>query len=132
VGKNDQKKEKYVMRLENLIQKKYGYDAIKNPESGWDEDKEKKYLQKLKEFSAKFDKNSSYKDKVEVDGVLVSKKLLTRESNRTCPVCKIYSFKVQDDIYMTKYSCCFKCYVQYVEDREERWLTGWRPDNETN
>jgi hypothetical protein len=132
VGKNDQKKEKYVMRLENLIQKKYGYDAIKNPESGWDEDKEKKYLQKLKEFSVKFDKNSSYKDKVEVDGVLVSKKLLTRESNRTCPVCKIYSFKVQDDIYMTKYSCCFKCYVQYVEDREERWLTGWRPDNETN
>ena len=20
------------------------------------------------------------------------------------------------------------CYIQYVEDREERWLQGWRPD----
>ena len=23
---------------------------------------------------------------------------------------------------MNKYDCCAKCYVQFVEDREERWL----------
>ncbi len=120
------------MRLENLIAKKYGHDAVKNPESGWDEDKEAVYLEKLKEFGEKFNENSDYKDKVEVGGVLVSKKLLTRESNRSCPVCKIYSFKVQDDIYMTKYSCCFNCYIKYVEHREERWLSGWRPNSETD
>jgi len=132
VGKNDQKKEQYIMRLENAIAKKYGCDAVKNPASGWDEEKEAEYLEQIKEFNKKFDKILTHQDKVEVNGVLVSKKLLTRESNRTCPVCKIYSFKVQDDIYMTKYSCCFKCYIQYVEHREERWLSGWRPHSETN
>ena len=38
------------------------------------------------------------------------------------------SFKSNDDVYMTKFGCCFKCYVQWVEDREERWKTGWRPE----
>ena len=129
MGKDDPKKEKFVMRLENAIAKKYGHDAVKNPASGWDEEKEAEYLEQLKEFNKKFDKNSTYQDKVEVDGILVSKKLLTRESNRTCPVCETYSFKFQDDLYMAKYSCCFKCYIQYVDGREERWATGWRPNN---
>ena len=57
----------------------------------------------------------------------VSKKLINRDSNRKCPVCEKYSFKVQDDIYMLKYECCEKCFIQYIEDREERWLKGWRP-----
>jgi hypothetical protein len=74
-------------------------------------------------------------EKVEVNGILVSQKLLSRETNRTCPVCEIYSFDKKDDVYMNKFKCCFGCYIQYVEDREERWKTGWRPqlgDNKTN
>ena len=33
---------------------------------------------------------------------------------------------------MNKYDCCFKCFVKYVEDREKRWSTGWRPEELNN
>lgn len=33
-----------------------------------------------------------------------------------------------DDVCLVKFECCSKCYVQYVEGREERWLEGWRPN----
>ena len=29
-----------------------------------------------------------------------------------------------------KFDCCHKCYIQYVEDREERWIEGWRPNED--
>ena len=66
-------------------------------------------------------------NKQEVNGVFIPKKLLNNDSNRTCPVCSKYSFKSNDDVYMTKFQCCEKWYIQWVEDREERWLKGWRP-----
>jgi hypothetical protein len=121
------KKEMRVAQIERAIANKYSEDTVKNPESGWDEEKEKAFQEQLKNFNKKLDLNSSFEDKVEVNGVLVSKKLLNRESNRTCPVCNTYSFKSLDDTYMIKFECCFKCYVKYVEDREERWESGWRP-----
>jgi len=124
------KKEMRVAQLERAIANKYSDEAVKNPESGWNEEKEKAFQEQLKNFNRKIDKNSSFEDKVEVNGVLVSKKLLSRESNRTCPVCDTYSFKSLDDVYMTKFECCFKCFVKYVEDREERWESGWRPKSE--
>ena len=31
------------------------------------------------------------------------------------------------DLYNNKFECCQKCYIQYVEGREKRWLKGWRP-----
>ncbi len=70
------------------------------------------------------------KEKVNAGGFLVNKKLLSKESNRVCPVCSTYSFKARDDVYMNKYECCFGCYIKYVERREERWLSGWRPEGE--
>ena len=39
--------------------------------------------------------------------------------------------KQLDDVYMSKFDCCEKCYIQFVEGREDRWKTGWRP-NEIN
>ena len=116
-----------IAQLERAIANKYSEDAIKNPESGWDEEKEKEFQEQLKIFNKRLDDNSSFEDKVKVNGVLVSKKLLSRESNRTCPICNIYSFSFKDDVYMLKFECCFKCYIQYVDGREERWKAGWRP-----
>ena len=55
-------------------------------------------------------------------------KFLNNENSRECPVCGLYSFHLKDDLYMHKFECCFKCYIQYVEGREERWKTGWRPN----
>ena len=113
----------YIARLERAISRKYGDEAILNPMANWSEDKEKDYLEQLKSL----DKKETYSEKVEINGVLVPKKLINRETERVCPVCKIYSFKIEDDMYMAKYECCTDCYIQYVEDREDRWEQGWRP-----
>jgi Pyruvate/2-oxoacid:ferredoxin oxidoreductase delta subunit len=118
----------YIARLEKAIKIKYGDTAIKNPRSDWDDNKEKEYLQQLKTLTTKQNKIQEKKDKVEVDGFFVSKKLLTRDAQRNCPVCERYSFKIKDDLYMAKYDCCHGCFVEYVEDREERWVAGWRPE----
>ena len=117
----------YVVKLEKAIAKKYGEETIENPKKYWTDEKEKEYLSELKEFYENTEDKEDI-DKDEVNGVFIPKKLLNRESNRSCPICNVYSFKSNDDVYMTKFDCCEKCYIQWVEDREERWLKGWRPN----
>ena len=114
----------YAVKIEKAIAEKYGKEAIVNPKSQWDDDKEKEHLDELKS-NYRYDKVESERE--DLDGVLISKELLNRESERSCPTCNTYSFKSVDDLYMTKFDCCFKCYIQYVEGREERWKKGWRP-----
>lgn len=120
----------YAVKVEQAIAKKYGEDTVQHPKNNWTDEKEQKYLEHLKYLSKNNQKRLD--DEVEIEGVFISKKLLTRESKRSCPVCNVYSFKSNDDVYMLKFDCCEKCYIKWVEDREERWQTGWRPKNETN
>ena len=120
----------YVVKIEKAISEKYGEEAIKNPKNDWNPDKEKEYLQQSVEEQQKFAKNAESQDKIEADGFLINKKLLNRDHNRTCPVCSKYSFHPRDDLYMNKFDACFKCYIQYISDREERWKSGWRPNKE--
>ena len=89
-----------------------------------------KYLEQLEELYKKERDLNDQAEKVEKDGFFLSKNLINKESKRKCPVCDIYSFKVKDDLYMNKFKCCWKCYIQWVEGREERWEKGWRPKNE--
>lgn len=112
--------------VEKAISKKYGENTIVNPASLWNKDKESDYIDQQR--SASLQVQDSMSEKVEVDGVLIPKKLLNRETNRTCPTCEEYSFSSKDDLYMIKYDCCHNCYIQWVEDREQRWLEGWRPN----
>ena len=116
----------YAIKIEQAIAKKYGEDAVQHPKKHWDDEKEKEYLTQIKQF---YKVDNQQGDEVEVDGILISKKLLTRESKRSCPVCNTYSFKSNDDVYMSKFDCCEKCYIQWIEGREERWKQGWRPNN---
>tara|TARA_R100001443_G_C3258507_1_gene155008 strand:+ start:115 stop:486 length:372 start_codon:yes stop_codon:yes gene_type:complete len=115
----------YAIKIEKAIADKYGEEAVQNPKAGWADEKEKEYLDNLKSFSA----DSVNGQEVLVNGVFISDKLLKRESKRSCPVCKTYSFKSNDDVYMSKFECCEKCYIQWVEGREDRWKKGWRPNN---
>ncbi len=117
-----------LAQAEKAISQKYGEKSIENPKKEWTDDKEKEYQQQLKELYLKETRLQDQDDKVEVDGFLISKKLLNRDNNRNCPVCNAYSFEIRDNIYMNKFDCCFKCYIQWVEDREERWKSGWRPE----
>lgn len=119
----------YAIKVEKAIAEKYGEETVQHPKKEWTDEKENKYLSQLKQiYSSKQDQ----RDHVEVDGVLISKKLITKESKRSCPVCNVYSFKSRDDVYMSKFDCCEKCYIQWIEGREERWKKGWRPDNANN
>lgn len=117
----------YAIKVEKAIAEKYGTETVRHPKKDWDDQKEKDYLNQLKEIHFYESKEEDY-DKQEVDGVFIPKKLITKSSNRSCPVCKTYSFKAIDDVYMVKFDCCFKCYIQWVEHREERWKNGWRPN----
>ena len=121
-----------IAKIEKAIAKKFGQKTIINPKSSWDDEKEKEYLQQLKEFYSKQRKKADNGEKIEEEGFLLSKNLISKESKRVCPVCGIYSFNMKDDLYMNKFECCLNCYIQWVEDREERWLNGWRPNEEQN
>ena len=92
----------------------------------WTDEKEKAYVAQLKDLY-KAD-TAEEAEETEIDGVFINKKLLNKESSRSCPVCLTYSFKSNDDVYMSKFECCEKCYIQWIEGREERWLKGWRPN----
>jgi hypothetical protein len=118
-----------IAKIEQAISKKYGEDAVRNPKASWSDEKEKEYLEQIRKLTEKEYRLLEKDEKVELNGILVPKKLLNKESNRTCSSCGVYSFNVRDDVYMNKFDCCYKCYVQWVEDREERWQSGWRPNN---
>ena len=124
------KDQNYIVKLEKAIEKKYGTDAIQNPKAGWTAEKEKEHIENSKEFYKKQYEKKQASERIEKEGFFLSKKLLNKESNRVCPVCSVYSFEMKDDLYMGKYDCCFKCYIKWVEGREERWFDGWRPNIE--
>jgi len=130
--KNKIKDPHYVVRVEKAISKKYGHETIQNPLNNWTDEKEEQYKEHLQAIRQKEDAFIQKVEKVEVDGILVNKKLLSKEQNRICPVCESFSFSIQDDLYMTKFDCCKNCYIRWVEGREQRWIDGWRPSKGEN
>jgi len=118
----------YALKIEKAIIDKFGADAVQHPAKNWTPEKEKEYIEELKKLTERMNKLSEKTEKIEVQGVLISKKLLNKDSNRVCSVCDVYSFDTKDDVYVNKYSCCYRCYIQWIEGREKRWTTGWRPN----
>ena len=118
----------YIAGVEKAIKEKYGDETISNPKSNWDDDKEQEYLDELKKMAQK-DRAAHYKKEViDNNGILITKKLIKKDDvQRMCPVCDTYSFKTKDDVYMKKFDCCYECYIQFIDGREERWKSGWRP-----
>ena len=119
-----------IVKIEKAMAKKFGHETIVNPKSGWTDEKEEEYLQQLKEFYIKQRKKIDNSEKIEEEGFLLSKNLINKKSKRVCPICDNYSFDIRDDLYMNKFECCRMCHVQWIEGREERWISGWRPNKE--
>ena len=120
----------HIPKLEKAIAQKYGAETVDNPRKFWDDAKEQQYIEQSKLTVEKLRKNEAQVEKVETDGFLINKKLLNKDTNRLCSVCDKYSFDVGDNLYMNKYECCHICYVKWIESREERWASGWRPEKE--
>jgi len=115
-----------IAKIEKAIKEKYGEEAIQNPKGSWSKEKEDKYLEELKAF---YKRSARKKTTEESEGFIIKNNKSSHKLERTCPVCNSYSFSARDDLYMVKFQCCFECYTQYVEGREERWKSGWRPNN---
>ena len=90
--------------------------------------KEKEYLEQLTALCDKRNQAEIWEEKIDIDGIKVSKKLLNRESLTNCPVCGNLPRISMDDVCLLKFGTCSKCYFKYVEGREKRWATGWRPE----
>ena len=120
----------YIAAVEKAISEKYGEETVINPKSNWDEEKEKNYLNQMKDFYGKIKKNEQHQEKVDINGIKVSKKLLNRESLKSCSVCGSFSKRSMDDVCFVKFECCSTCYARYVSGREERWQKGWRPNED--
>ena len=117
-----------IAAVEKAISEKYGDEAIQNPRANWDEKKEKQYLEQMKALYQKTKRNDESSEKIDVNGIKVSKKLLNRESIQSCPVCGQFPKKSMDNVCLVKFERCHGCYIKFVEGREERWSKGWRPD----
>ena len=117
-----------IAAIEKAIAEKYGSEAIANPKANWDETKEKEYLKQMKKLYQKNQKINEVNEKVDINGIKVSKKLLNREPLLHCSICEAFPKKTMDNVYLVKFDCCSKCYIKYVQGREERWLGGWRPN----
>ena len=120
----------YIASVEKAITEKYGKNTAQDFRHEWAEDKEKEYLSQLKEMTTKRDNNSIKKEEIVVGDVKITKRRTKQKDDRTCPVCKTYSFSRRDDLYMNRFKCCYDCYVDFVEYREEAWNNGERPTDE--
>ena len=111
-----------VAAIENAIAKKYGKEAIQNPKSNWNPEKEEKFLKDSKSFYRQLS--------LRLPGAFI--KNLDHESDKQCSVCsKQWHFmKLEDELCFIKWTTCRDCYIAYIEAREEKWLSGWRPDKE--
>tara|TARA_R100000908_G_C3731356_1_gene130631 strand:+ start:361 stop:738 length:378 start_codon:yes stop_codon:yes gene_type:complete len=99
-----------IAAIEKAIADKYGEEAVSNPQSNWGEEKEKEYLEQMREFYKKTSKNQEREDKVDVNGIKVTKKLLNRESLKNCSVCGKFPKSSMDDVCLIKFDCCSYCY----------------------
>ena len=116
-----------LQQIEWAIKKKYGDIAVADPRQFWNPEKEADLKIQLKDNELKRILHDENEEKVEKDGFLISKRLLTTRKSESCPVCESYFTENRDSVYLLKFQCCQKCYITYVEDRQERWDSGWRP-----
>jgi hypothetical protein len=113
----------YIAAVEKAITEKYGKDTVQDFRNEWKEEKEKEYLNQLKEMRVKRDKHSTNKEAVTVGDVKITKRRDRQKQDRTCPVCKTY-------LYMNRFKCCHDCYIDFVFGREQAWKDGNRPTDE--
>lgn len=116
-----------LQQIEHAIKTKFGDDAIADPKQFWDPTKEEDFKKQLVEVEEKYLLREKNEEKIEKNGFLISKSLLTTRKCEGCQVCGKFFTETTDNIYLLKFECCQNCYILYVEDREERWKQGWRP-----
>ena len=114
--------------VEKAIAEKYGKISSQDFRSDWEPSKEDAYLEQLQDARRQKEKKDSKLETYESGDISITRRRSKIKTERTCPVCKTYSFSRRDDLYMNRFQCCEHCYIVFVVNREERWQEGWRPD----
>ena len=121
----------YIASVEKAIAERYGKDTVQDFRSDWPEDKEDKYLKQLKSKREKKDKKSAHScHPTTLGDIVVRNPRKDQTADRTCPVCKTYSFSGGDDLYMNRFQVCRSCYYDFAQGKEDEWQSGWRPSEE--
>ena len=95
-----------VARFEKAIAKKYGEEAIQNPRKHWNDEKEEKHQEQLRMLAEII--------KTETTAALKESELRGRlEKDKIGTIKASFESRLDD--------------TNRIEDREERWLSGWRP-----
>jgi hypothetical protein len=47
----------------------------------------------------------------------------------SCPLCELIMRGKSSETFF-RWGVCVMCTIEFVEDREDRWKSGWRPDPE--
>ena len=119
-----------IAALEKAVAEKYGKDAVQDFRSEWEEDDEKNYLEQLQKRTQKNLEKQKTEHIIEDGDVIIKTCRSNKSEDRTCPVCKTYSFSPQDDLYMNRFKACRLCYYDFIFCREDEWLNGKRPTDE--
>ena len=56
-----------IAKIERAIAEKYGEQAIENPRSNWNEEKEKEYLSQMKDFYEKIGRSEQSQKKIDIN-----------------------------------------------------------------
>ena len=111
---------KQIAAIEKAIEEKYGEAAVLDPSSLWNQDKEKAYLDQVKSVE-KYYRQQAYENYVDQGGFILKEKLVSKKNFKNCSSCGEQAYKADDEIYMNKFDCCFKCYIKHIEGRETKW-----------
>lgn len=103
-----------IAEIEKAVSMMYGEEAIQNPKSKWNKEKEELYLEQIKKESIKV----KYDKEIDLGDIIITERVKKRHSSEAnCRFCKQYTLSKDDDLYIIKFGCCFKCYVKNIEGR---------------
>jgi hypothetical protein len=124
------KDNKYIAHLEQAIADKYGKSTVQDFRNEWGTLKEKEYLASAKNLRLKRETLRTDTERITIGDVNITKRRSVLSAERSCPLCKTYSFSSRDDLYMNRFSTCHRCYEDFICGLEDKWRDGWRPTDQ--
>ena len=112
--------QKQLSAIEKAIEEKYGDIAVLDPSSLWTTEKEKAYLDQVKAVE-KYYRQQPYENHIDQGGFILKEKLVSKKNFKKCSLCGEQAYRGEDEVYMTKYDSCCKCYIKHIEGRETKW-----------
>jgi len=121
IDEKSKKLVEYYDKLAEILYKQTDGKGLIDKETLWSgngEDREEVQKKIFELSKKKIEKNTEVVDE---DTYIVSK--LVRKENfiNKCEICNSGIMNINDDVMFIKYNCCYKCYIRYIEGREDKY-----------